>query len=140
MDLPQIARMTQMNRERKIPKDFQSHCLIGAAILSLALALPEGVALAIHNPADRKQLAYLASTSEGRRVYLNRLLTDADVVVPVGRLGYDAVLGYRGPWGLIFPGLSDQETARSFRALTTAEWPRRDRPRPALTESRCALR
>jgi hypothetical protein len=97
--------------------------------------LPEGVALAVHDPDNRKQLAYLSSTSEGRRIYLNRLLTDADVVVPVGRLGYDAVLGYRGPWGLIFPGLSDQETARSFRALSTTDWPDSDRPRPALTAS-----
>jgi hypothetical protein len=57
------------------------------------------------------------------------------VVIPVGRLGYDAVLGYRGPWGLIFPGMSNQETLRAYRALTTADSPDRDRPRPALTES-----
>jgi hypothetical protein len=101
----------------------------------LAGALPGGVALAVHDPDDRTQMAYLAATSDGRRIYLNRLSTDADVVVPVGRLGFDAVLGYRGPWGLLFPGLSDQETARSFRASSTTEWPDRERPRPILTVS-----
>jgi hypothetical protein len=98
-------------------------------------ALPAGVVLAVHDPGDRTQLAYLSSTSDGERVYLNRLLTDADVVIPVGRLGYDAVLGYRGPWGLLFPGLSDDETARLFRGMTTTDWPDRERPRPALTRS-----
>ncbi len=69
----------------------------------------------VHDPDDRAQIAYLASTKEGRRVYLNRLLTDADVVVPVGRLGYDPILGFRGPWSLLFPGLSDRETLRGLR-------------------------
>ncbi len=99
------------------------------------VALPEGVVRALHDPDDRDRLAYLATTSQGRRVYLNRLLTDADVVVPIGRLGYDPVLGYRGPWSLIFPELSDRETARSFRSMASSDWPDRDQPRPALGES-----
>jgi nickel-dependent lactate racemase len=94
-----------------------------------------GVSLAVHDPEDRTRLAYLASTAEGRRVYLSRLLTDADVVVPVGRLGFDPVLGYRGPWGLLFPGLSDAETARAFGAAPLVDWPDQDRPSAALHES-----
>ena len=101
----------------------------------LASELPRGVRLIVHDPEDRAQMAYLASTEEGRRIYLNRHLTDADIVVPVGRLGYDPVLGYRGPWGVIFPGLSDQETRRSLRSRASDEPPDRERPRPTLTES-----
>ncbi len=101
----------------------------------LAPLAPPGPSLAIHDPADRDHLAYLASTSQGRRIYLNRLLTDADVTVPVGRLGYDPALGYRGPWSVVFPGLSDEETRRAFRALTTGERPDRDHPRPSLGEA-----
>ncbi len=78
--------------------------------------------LQVHDPDDRAQLAYLASTKQGRRVYLDRLLTDADVVVPVGRLGFDGDLEYRGPWSVVFPGLSARETIRAFR---------QDRPDPA---------
>ena len=99
------------------------------------VALPAGVVRSVHDPDDRERLAYLATTSQGRRVYLNRLLTDADVVVPIGRLGYDPVLGYRGPWSLLFPELSDRETARSFRSTTSSEWPDRDQPRLTLSES-----
>ncbi len=103
--------------------------------------IPPGVTLRRHDPADRDHLAYLASTTEDRRVYLNRLLTDADVVVPIGRIGYDPLLGYRGPWSVIFPGLSDTETIRAYHAAGEAgagsddDLPDRDRPRPPLIES-----
>ena len=70
--------------------------------------LPPGTNLVVHDPTDRGQLSYLAATKGGRRIYLNRLLTDADVVIPVGRLGYDPIMGYRGPWSVLFPGLSDR--------------------------------
>jgi lactate racemase len=101
----------------------------------LAPLVPPGPSLAVHDPTDRDHLAYLASTAQGRRIYLNRLLTDADVTVPVGRLGYDPSLGYRGPWSVVFPALSDEETRRAFRSLATDERPDRDRPRPSLEES-----
>lgn len=98
-------------------------------------ALPPGVSFAVHDPDDRSRIAYLASTTEGRRIYLDRDVTDADSVVPIGRLGYEPVLGYRGPWGVLFPGLSDAETQRAERAVASAERPDHDRPRPALKES-----
>jgi lactate racemase len=75
----------------------------------------EGSPLKVHDPDDRTQLAYLASTKQGRRVYMSRVLTDADVVVPVGRIGFDPDLGYRGPWSVVFPGMSDRETMRAIR-------------------------
>ncbi len=101
----------------------------------LAENLPSGISLTHHDPDDRNQHAYLANTAKGRRVYLNRHLIDADFVLPVGRIGYDPVFGYRGPWSVIFPGLSDQATLKSFRALQSAQRPDRERPRPALAES-----
>lgn len=82
---------------------------------SAVVTPPGGSSVVVHDPDDRGQLAYLASTKQGRRVYLNRLLTDADVVVPVGRLGYDPDLGYRGPWSVLFPELSDRDTMRTQR-------------------------
>lgn len=74
-----------------------------------------GATIAVHDPDDRSGIAYLASTKDGRRVYLNRLLTDADVVLPVGLLRHDADLGHRGPWSLLFPGLSDRATMQALR-------------------------
>jgi lactate racemase len=98
---------------------------------------PQGVVLVAHDPGDRTQLAYLAATKQGRRVYLNRLLTDADLVVPVGRIGFDPLMGYRGPWSALFPSLSDHETMRAQRESTRkdhdAEAP--DLANPWLVES-----
>jgi hypothetical protein len=82
----------------------------------LPAGIPSGMTIVTHDPDDRTQLAYLSATKEGRRIYLNRHLTDADVVIPVGELGFDPVLGYRGPWSLIFPRLSDQEALKAERA------------------------
>jgi nickel-dependent lactate racemase len=96
---------------------------------------PPGVSWTEHDPEDRSALAYLASTTGGRRVYLNRHLTDADLVVPVGQLGPDPVLGVRGPWGVIFPGLSDTGTLRAYRAMARDESSAHDPQWPALTES-----
>jgi lactate racemase len=82
----------------------------------LSGSLPGGVTFLTHDPEDRNNLAYLAATTPGRRVYLNRALTDADFVLPVGRLAQDPVLGAQGPWSTIFPGLSDAEALRELRA------------------------
>jgi hypothetical protein len=104
-------------------------------LASLSAELPRGIALEYHDPADQRRRAYLATTKEGRRIYLNRHVTDADVVVPVGRLGYDPILGYRGPWSAIFPSLSDQETLASYRQAMTDDPLGRLTPRPKLDES-----
>ena len=84
-----------------------------------AEAIPPGMRRATHDPAAREQLAYLATSAAERRVYLNRELTDADVVVPVGLLGVDPALGYRGPWGVIYPGLADEDAQRAYRGGAT---------------------
>lgn len=106
-----------------------------AAPPGLAAAVPTGVEFRRHDPADRANLSYLATTAGGRRVYLNRALTDADFVLPVGRLAYDPVLGYGGPWGVIFPGSSDAEAIRAARAGADDNPADRRHPRAALAES-----
>lgn len=83
---------------------------------ALSRAAPAGIPLVVHDPSDRNQLAYLATTKAGRRIYLNRHLTDADVVVPVGEIRFDPVFGRRGPWTVLFPDLSDLETRREHDA------------------------
>lgn len=83
-------------------------------------AIPPGLTLIRHDPDDREQLAYLAATSTERRVYLNRRLTDADFVLPVGRLAFDPIAGTRGPWDVIFPGLTDSEAKQAVRTIAGA--------------------
>lgn len=95
----------------------------------------DGVEWVVHDPSDSNGIAYLASTKDGRRVYLNRKLTDADIVVPVGPLGYDPALGYRGPWSVLYPDLSNRETRGHFGAMAIDDPPDRDRPRPGFAET-----
>jgi nickel-dependent lactate racemase len=68
----------------------------------------------IHRPGDRNRLSYLAATKEGHRIYLNRTLVDADQAVVLTGRGYDALLGYSGALGAIYPGLADTESVRNL--------------------------
>lgn len=67
----------------------------------------QDVHIEIHDPNDRRKLAYLATTKQGRRLYLNRTAVDADQVVVLSRRNYDPLLGYGGAEGSLFPELSD---------------------------------
>jgi len=69
----------------------------------------------LHDPTDRGKLSFLANTRSGRPVYLNRLVTDSDMVVSIGQhLGPEAWT-YRGVFGGIYPTFSDTETQQRYR-------------------------
>jgi len=65
------------------------------------------VSLEVHDPKARDRLGYLAAGGDHEPVYLNRLLCEADLVVPIGCLRCDGALGYYGMHGGIFPAFSD---------------------------------
>ncbi len=78
--------------------------------------LPEGVRERVrwqrHDPTDSSRCAYLASTTSGHRIYLAREIVDADIVLTVGTMAFDSVLGYRGTNSVLYPGLSSVEDVR----------------------------
>ncbi len=74
--------------------------------------------LEIHDPDDRKRLAYLATTRGGKRLYMNRTLVEADQVLVLSARRYDVLLGYGGAAGAVYPNLSDAET----RAAMNERW------------------
>lgn len=76
-----------------------------------------------HDPAERKKLAYLASTKAGRRVYLNRTLVEADFVILLTGRGYDPILGYAGAEAAVFPGLSDEEVRAAIAGELSKDAP-----------------
>lgn len=82
---------------------------------SLPLHVQQLTAVQVHNPADETQRGYLASSSGGERVYLNRQLLDADLIVSIGMIGFDSLLGYRGTSSVIYPQFSDAATIREVR-------------------------
>ena len=118
---PILEVLGQILRESGVEPEGLTVLSPSAGGARLEEAIPAGATLVVHDPGERTQLAYLAATKEGRRIYLNRALTDADVVIPVGRLGYDPIMGYRGPWSVIFPELSERAAIDAhrgrFRAL-----------------------
>lgn len=96
-------------------------------------ALPAEVRAAvgwqIHQPAADNSTGYLATSLSGERVYLARELLDADFILPVGRLGFDPVLGYRGAASLFYPGLANPEAFIRARGQGHSELrPEDDRP------------
>lgn len=81
------------------------------------------VRVEVHDPKDRKKLAYLASTKAGRRVYLNRTLVEADFVILLTGRRYDSVLGYAGAEAAVFPALGDEEMRAAYHGQFHAEAP-----------------
>lgn len=82
------------------------------------VALPatarDSVRWQVHDPAANDACRYLASTASGERIYLAPEVVEADVVLSVGAIAYDPLLGYRGTNSVLYPGLSSAETlARS---------------------------
>jgi nickel-dependent lactate racemase len=72
----------------------------------------EEARLEVHDPKDRKHLSYLATTKQGKRIYLNRTAVDADQLVILSRRRYDPVLGITGCEEALYPGISDEATMR----------------------------
>jgi nickel-dependent lactate racemase len=76
-----------------------------------------------HRPDDATGTAYLASTDGGRRVYLSRAVIDADFYLLVSRVGFDPIQGRKGPAGLLFPMMSNEEThLQARRTAMEARW------------------
>jgi nickel-dependent lactate racemase len=64
----------------------------------------------VHDPTATNACAYLGTNAAGERIYLAREIVEADAVVPVGRVEFDRLWGYRGLQSAIFPGLSTMES------------------------------
>jgi nickel-dependent lactate racemase len=97
--------------------------------------LPEDVrreiAVQSHDGSKTTELAYLAATRDGRPLYINRRLCDADVVVPIGSVRLEAQPDYIGVYGGLFPGFADRQTRRRFALPAAAKWTMHQRQRRA---------
>jgi len=67
-----------------------------------------------HAPHDRKQLSYLAMMKNGRKLYLNRAVVDAEQAIVLCRRSYHPLLGYAGGACALFPELSDEAARQEF--------------------------
>lgn len=76
-----------------------------------------------HDPTNRNQLSYLTNIGEGKAVYLNRLVCEADFVVPVGCLRPETTIGYHGVSDGVFPTFADSATLARYRSPAAADSP-----------------
>lgn len=63
----------------------------------------------VHQPATLDDCQYLASTTGGERIYLAKELLNAEVVITIGSVAFDTVMGYRGTSSVFYPGLASPE-------------------------------
>jgi len=89
----------------------------------------------VHDPADAKNLGYLASTVAGRRVYLNRAIIDGDFVIVLAGRGYDPRLGYTGAETALFPAFSNVEVRDEFAGQVVLSAPNAAEPGPIQAEA-----
>jgi nickel-dependent lactate racemase len=93
------------------------------------LHVQQQITVHVHDPADSSQISYIASTSGGERIYLNRLLSDADLIITVGIIAFDGLLGFRGTSSIFFPTFSDLATQQSSQSQGHPELtPEQQRP------------
>lgn len=89
----------------------------------------------IHDPGNRSRLAYLATTQNGRRLYLNRSLVEADFVIVLTGRGYDPCTGYSGAEAALFPTFADSEALAAYALPVSYEAPD-NTPWPLRAEAR----
>lgn len=95
---------------------------------ALAPSVRDAIELVVHDPAQMNGLTYLAASRDGKPIYFNRRIGDADVVVPVGVLRLDGSWGYVGVHGCLFPTFSDATTQERFRSVRS-DWRSQQRHR-----------
>jgi lactate racemase len=63
-----------------------------------------------HSCSDEQNLKYLGITSRGTYVSLNRHLTEAELIIPVGAIEPHLLLGFSGGCKMLIPGLASSRT------------------------------
>ncbi len=85
--------------------------------------------LHVHDPGNDKEMAFLGVSREGLPLRLNRLLCDADFVLPVGLTHCHALANDGEDFALApFPSFSDRETIQRLANTGAEEFPITSRP------------
>lgn len=82
----------------------------------LPVHVQQQITVHVHDPADSSQISYIASSGGGERIYLNRLLSDADLIITVGVIAFDSLLGFRGTSSILYPTFSDAATLQASQS------------------------
>lgn len=74
-----------------------------------------------HNARDTGALDHVTTTSRGTKVYLNKIVTGADIVITVGGILHHYFAGFGGGSKLLIPGVAGYETAKQNHSYTIDE-------------------
>ncbi len=118
---------------------LQPTALAGPQVTDPRSCLPEAVRdivqWRVHDATNPQQQAYLATTANGERIYLDRDVVHADFVMSIGQIGFDPVLGYRGTNTVLYPGLSSTSAVQKARGFGHQELdPEDERPLRQLVD------
>jgi hypothetical protein len=72
-----------------------------------------------HDPTDAKKLAFLGPSADGRMVYLNRTVVEAEFVIVLSGRRFAPYGGYEGAEASLFPALSNAETLGGVSTAAT---------------------
>jgi len=107
----------------------------GNFVERLPLHLQQQLTVHIHDPGDTSQLSYVASSVGGERIYVNRRISDADLLITIGVICFDSLLGYQGTTSSVFPSFSENDAILQARAQGHPELtPDDDRPYRQLVD------
>ena len=92
----------------------------------LPLAAAEKVDLRVHDASEPNDQAFLGATKNGDSIYVNRALTDADLVIPIGRASL-AAANQHSCFDHLYPAFAGAETIPTNPSdrVITAEVPSR---------------
>ncbi len=85
-----------------------------SVISRLPAVIRNRVVVTRHDPADQHGLAYLAASHDAHPIYMNRIICDADLVIPVNCLRVGESGGSEDFQAGVFPTFADQATIDRF--------------------------
>lgn len=100
-------------------------------------ALPESlgdVRCEVHDPGNRKRLAFVTTTKRGKTLLFNRSAVDADQMIVLCGRRYDTLLGFGGGAGALYPTFADREIRKDGASRLSLAAPI-EQPNVALEEA-----
>ena len=111
-----------------------------ALVDKLPVSVTGQMAVEVYDPADENQRRYLASSAAGERVYLAHHIIDADLIVTIGVIGFDALFGFRGTNSGIYPAFSDVAALKAAEAMRLPKKSSMKAVNSQLSTGSCRLR
>ena len=92
-------------------------------ILVLGEAMVKRFRVHQHDCRDTKNMVYMGTTSRGNKVYINKIVANADKVIATGAVTLHPMAGFGGGRKAVVPGVAGLETINRNHVLALAEKP-----------------